>query len=80
MITLSFSIKNKAKNKNQIYQITSVKGEDLLNLLDNFVKKNKIRISQIRHFSLDISQEKSITSIRIAQAILKALNIAKECY
>jgi hypothetical protein len=74
MLTLSFKVKNKK------YTITSQKGEDLVILLDKFLKKNKIRISQIESFSLDISQEKSITSIRIAQAILKALNIVKECY
>jgi|YelNatPaOPRAMG01_1025707.scaffolds.fasta_scaffold13665_6 hypothetical protein len=74
MLTLSFKVKNKK------YAITSQKGEDLVILLDKFLKKNKIRISQIESFSLDISQEKSITSIRIAQAILKALNIVKECY
>jgi hypothetical protein len=74
MLTLSFKVKNKK------YAITSPKGEDLVILLDKFLKKNKIRISQIESFSLDISQEKSITSIRIAQAILKALNIVKECY
>ena len=74
MLILSFKVKNKK------YAITSQKGEDLVILLDKFLKKNKIRISQIESFSLDISQEKSITSIRIAQAILKALNIVKECY
>ena len=74
MLILSFKVKNKK------YAIISPKGDDLVILLDKFLKKNKIRISQIESFSLDISQEKSITSIRIAQAILKALNIVKECY
>ncbi|MFA5392449.1 MAG: hypothetical protein WC306_02010 [Candidatus Paceibacterota bacterium] len=72
MIFLSFCVSNKK------YQVKSDKGEDLLISLDKFLKKNRINHKNIRRVFLDTSQEKSITSIRIAQAILKALKIARE--
>ncbi|MGB9763092.1 MAG: hypothetical protein ACPLW7_03665 [Minisyncoccia bacterium] len=75
MLILNFTTKDKKKCK-----VICDNGEDLLVSLDKFLKKNKMKISQVKDFSLDTSQEKSVTSIRIAQAILKALNIAKECY
>jgi len=43
-----------------------------------FLKKNRIKSKDINRIFLDTSQEKSITSKRIAQAILKALKIARE--
>jgi hypothetical protein len=70
MILLSFWFGNKK------YQVKSDNGEDLLISLDKFLKKNKIKPKDIRRVILDTSQEKSITSKRIAQAILKALKIA----
>lgn len=72
MIFLSFCVSNKK------YQVKSDKGEDLLISLDKFLKKNRINYKNIHRVFLDTSQEKSITSIRIAQAILKALKIARE--
>jgi predicted DNA-binding protein with PD1-like motif len=72
MLTLSFKVKNKK------YCLTFQKGEDLLVSLDNFCKKHKIGLKNIHRVLLDTSQEKSVISIRIAQAILKALKIARE--
>jgi len=72
MLILSFTVKGR------LYRIKSNDGEDLLISLDKFLKKNKIEPKDIRCVFLDTSQEKSITSIRIAQAILKALKIAGE--
>jgi hypothetical protein len=72
MILLSFWVSSKK------YQIKADNGEDLLISLDKFLKKNKIDQKDIRRVFLDTSQEKSITSKRIAQAILKALKIARE--
>ena len=71
MILLSFWVKTKK------YQVKTDNGEDLLISLDKFLKKNKINQKNINRVFLDTSQEKSITSIRIAQAILKALKIAR---
>jgi hypothetical protein len=72
MILLSFWFSSKK------YQVKADNGEDLLISLDKFLKKNKIKPKDIRRVFLDTSQEKSITSKRIAQAILKALKIARE--
>jgi len=72
MILLSFWVNSKK------YQVRADNGEDLLISLDKFLKKNKIEPKDIHRVFLDTSQEKSITSIRIAQAILKALKIARE--
>jgi len=71
MLILSFTVKGR------LYRIESSDGEDLLVSLDKFLKKNKIKLKDIRRVFLDISQEKSITSKRIAQAILQALKIAR---
>ncbi|MDQ5882714.1 MAG: hypothetical protein QG648_67 [Patescibacteria group bacterium] len=72
MIILSFWANHKK------YQVTAESGDELLFSLDKFLKKNRISFKKIRRFALDTSQEKSITSLRIAQVILKALNIARE--
>jgi len=72
MILLSFWVNSKK------CQVRADNGEDLLISLDKFLKKNKINQRNIRRVFLDTSQEKSITSKRIAQAILKALKIARE--
>ncbi|NCO25057.1 hypothetical protein GW901_00835 [Candidatus Parcubacteria bacterium] len=72
MLTLSFTVKGR------LYRIKSSDGEDLLISLDKFLKKNRIKSKDINRIFLDTSQEKSITSKRIAQAILKALKIARE--
>jgi len=72
MLILSFTIKGR------LYRIKSNDGEDLLVSLDKSLKKNKIKQRDICRVFLDTSQEKSITSKRIAQAILKALKIARE--
>jgi len=78
MLVLSVWI-NQGKNKiSKKYQLEARQGEDLLISLDKFLKKNKISIKNIRRVFLDTSQEKSVTSVRIAQAILKALKIARE--
>lgn len=71
MIVLSFLV-NKKK-----YQFKAEKGEDLLVSLDKFFKKNKINPTDIKRVILDVSQEKSITFKRIAQAIYKALKIIR---
>jgi len=71
MLILSFTVKGR------LYRIKSNDGEDLLISLDKFLKKNKINQKNLRRVFLDTSQEKSITSKRIAQAILKALKIAR---
>ncbi len=77
MISLSFFVKN--KNKNKKYKISAQRGEDLLLALDIFVKKHNIDILDIQKFKLDTSsREISITSQRIAQAILQAIKIGKE--
>jgi hypothetical protein len=60
------------------YDILARYGEDLLISLDKFLKKHKISHKNIRCVYLDTSKEKSVISIRIAQAILKALKIARE--
>ncbi|NMB92330.1 MAG: hypothetical protein GYA31_01755 [Parcubacteria group bacterium] len=73
MLILTFTTKNKKK-----YQITSQDGEELLVSLDKFCKKNKIDRKNIYRVFLNTSQEKSVISIRIAQAILQALKIARE--
>jgi hypothetical protein len=72
MILLSFWVNNKK------CQVKADNGEDLLISLDKFLKKNRIKSKDINRIFLDTSQEKSITSKRIAQAILKALKIARE--
>jgi len=72
MLILSFTVKGR------LYTIKSNDGEDLLVSLDKFLKKNRIKPKDINRIFLDTSQEKSITSKRIAQAILKALKIARE--
>lgn len=72
MILLSFWFRRKK------YQVKADNGENLLVSLDKFLKKNKIKPKDIHRVILDTSQEKSITSKRIAQAILKALKIAGE--
>lgn len=72
MIILSFLVKDKR------YQVQAKRGEDLLVSLDNFLKKRRIRIVQLKQLQLDLSQEKSITSKRIAQVILQAIKIGQE--
>jgi len=67
MITLYFEEKKKK------YQIQVEKSEELLKRLDKFLKKNTIRIESIKDWSIDCSEEKSITSQRISQSILYAL-------
>jgi hypothetical protein len=65
------------KVKGRLYNIQSKDGEDLLFSLDKFLKKHRIDLKDIHCLSLDTSQEKSVTSKRIAQVILKALKIAR---
>lgn len=72
MLILSFTVKGR------LYTIKSNDGENLLVSLDKFLKKHKIELQEIRHLKLDTSQEKSVTSKRIAQVILQALKIARE--
>jgi len=72
MIFLSVWVNNKK------FKLEAKHGEDLLISLDKFCKKHKIGLKNIRRVLLDTSQEKSVISIRIAQAILKALKIARE--
>jgi len=71
MLILSFKVKG------QLYTIESSYGEDLLVSLDKFLKKHRIDLKDLHCLSLDTSQEKSVTSKRIAQVILKALKIAR---
>lgn len=71
MIFLSFT--RQTLLKKQRYRIQAEKGEELLTTLDKFLKKNKIKPTSIKSWSLDFFQEKSITSQRIAQSILHAL-------
>jgi len=68
MIFLSFSTIGKQK-----YRIQAEKSEELLKTLDKFLKKNKIKITSIKSWHIDFFQEKSITSQRISQSILRAL-------
>ena len=72
MIYLSFQVDNKK------YQVEAERGEDLLNSLDNFLKKRRINIVQLNHLKLDLSREKSVTSQRIAQVIVQAIKIGQE--
>lgn len=72
MIFLFFRVKNKK------YQIKAERGEDLLLSLDIFLKKHKISLIDIQDVQLDFSQEKSVTSRRVAKAILQAIKIGKE--
>ncbi len=78
MLVLSVWVNQGKNKKNKKYQLEAQQGEDLLISLDKFFKKNKISIKNIHRVFLDISQEKSVTSVRIAQAILKAFKIARE--
>jgi len=64
--------------KNKKYQIRVRRGEDLLSSLDIFFKKRKIGLTDVQDVQLDFSSEKSITSRRVAQAILQAIKIGKE--
>ena len=64
--------------KNKKYQIRVRRGEDLLSSLDIFLKKRKIGLTDVQDVQLDFSSEKSITSRRVAQAILQAIKIGKE--
>lgn len=68
MIFLSFNTIEK-----QRYHIQAEKSEELLKTLDKFLKKNKIKIANIKDWKVDFSKEKSITSQRISQSILSAL-------
>ncbi|MGC8651102.1 MAG: hypothetical protein ACP5RX_00495 [Minisyncoccia bacterium] len=72
MLILNFTTKDKKKCK-----VMCDNGEDLLVSLDKFLKKHRIELKDIHYLSLDTSQEKSVTSKRIAQVILKALKIAR---
>lgn len=72
MIFLSFRAKNKK------YKVRAERGEDLLLSLDIFLKKHRINLIDAKEMRLDFSQEKSITSRRVAQAILQAIKIGKE--
>jgi len=68
MIFLSFNTIEK-----QRYRIQAEKSEELLKTLDKFLKKNRIKIANIKDWKVDFSKEKSITSQRISQSILYAL-------
>ena len=68
MIFLSFNTIEKQK-----YRIQAEKSDELLKILDKFLKKNKIKIANIKDWKVDFSKEKSITSQRISQSILYAL-------
>jgi hypothetical protein len=68
MIFLSFNTIEKQK-----YRIQAEKSDELLKILDKFLKKNKIKIASIKDWKVDFSKEKSITSQRISQSILHAL-------
>lgn len=68
MIFLSFDTIEK-----QRYRIQAEKSDELLETLDKFLKKNKIKITNIKNWKVDFSKEKSITSQRISQSILYAL-------
>lgn len=57
----------------QRYRIQAEKSDELLKTLDKFLKKNKIKITNIKDWKVDFSKEKSITSQRISQSILSAL-------
>jgi len=72
MIFLTFQEKSKK------YQIEAEKGEDLLPALDIFLKKHRMDVLDIEDIRLDLSREKSITSRRIAETVLRAITLAKE--
>ena len=68
MIFLSFST-----IQGQKYCIQVEKSDKLLNTLDKFLKKNRIKTVSIKNWDVDLSKERSITSQRISQSILHAL-------
>lgn len=68
MIFLSFNT-----IKGQKYCIQVEKSDELLKILDKFLKKNRIKTTSIKDWKVDFFKEKSITSQRISQSILSAL-------
>ncbi len=72
MIFLTF------QEKGQKYQIKAERGEDLLPALDIFLKKHRMDVLDIEDLQLNLSREKSITSRRIAETVLRAITLVKE--
>ena len=68
MIFLSFNT-----IEGQKYRIQVEKSDELLKILDKFLKKNRIKTTSIKDWKIGFFKEKSITSQRISQSILSAL-------
>jgi len=64
------------KAKNKKFQLQFQNGEDILIVLDNFLKKNKMKFTDVKDLSLNFSSEVGLISQRIAKVILLALKIA----
>lgn len=67
MIVLYFSVKNKKEF------IKVEKADNLLFVLDKFVKKNIIDKTDIKPYKIEFSDDIGFTSQRIAQVIFKGL-------
>jgi len=71
MITLKFSAKGRR------YSVKVDQGDELLLALDNILKKNKIKFTDLKNLKLFFSPSVGLTSQRIAKAILMALNFSQ---
>lgn len=66
------------KAKNKKYRLNLEKGEDLLILLDKFLKKNKIDKSEIDDLKVSNFYKNSFLSYRIVLIIIKALELSQK--
>ncbi len=72
MVILYFSYLDKK------HKVISQKGEDLLVALDNFLKLNKIKVTQIKSFKLKFSPDSGLITRRIARAMVLALEVGSQ--
>jgi len=72
MVTLTFIYLGKK------YKVISQKGDDLLIALDNFLKMNKIKVTQLKSFKLKFSPDSGLITRRIARAMVLALEAGSQ--
>lgn len=57
------------------YKMIARDSDKILSTLDKLLKRNKIKIGDIKSIKLEISKKAGLTSQRIVKAIVKALTI-----
>lgn len=74
---LTFTLKKKKRViKKEIYRPKKELSKEFLSILDKFLKKIKVEVTEIKSFKLRQSKDVGFTAKRVIRAIKNALNFA----